>query len=248
MSSSSARADGDLVAETSAFAEVLTTTARAVTPECEPFQAVVLGNRVAVRQDPPTGIPLTVSGSPLLTLKADFGCSWDTRGRFLTIERSSFSVVAGTKSGHPLFRYEYLRNAQQVPAAHLHVHAHRDAVTYLMARTGASSARGRRRAASGADTVPALQDLHFPLGGHRFRPALEDVLEMLMDEFGVDHGPDARGVLREARARWRIIQTRAAARDAPEAAAECLRDLGYQVAPPQGRGHAGRGGERLRAL
>ena len=79
-----------------------------------------------------------------------------------------------------------------------------------------------------------MQDLHFPVGGHRFRPALEDVLEMLIDEFGVDKSGDTLERLQAARVRWRRTQTRAAARDAPGAAAESLRAMGYVVEPPSG--------------
>ena len=38
--------------------------------------------------------------------------------------------------------------------------------------------------------VPNISQLHFLVGGDRFRTALEVVLEMLIREFGVDHEPD----------------------------------------------------------
>ena len=74
-----------------------------------------------------------------------------------------------------------------MPAAHIHVHAHRDGLSHALGKTGSKTKRGKARAE--AREVPRMADLHFPVGGHRFRPCLEDVLEMLVTELGVDH-PD----------------------------------------------------------
>src|SRR5690242_21769004 len=82
---------------------------------------------------------------------------------------------------------------------------------------------------AGGDRIPQVSDLHFPLGGHRFRPCLEDVLEMLLDELGVDCPRDVRRVLAEGRERWRLKQVAASATDSPETAARVLRELGYQA-------------------
>lgn len=68
--------------------------------------------------------------------------------------------------------------------------------------------------------------------GIAFRPCLEDVLQMLILEFGLDTKPDWLAAVEKGRARWRDIQLRAAVRDAPESAAEDLRGLGYEVIPP----------------
>lgn len=214
------------------FADELTATVQAVSPQCLPFIATSVDKRVVVEQSPNVGIPLMVSENVLITLKVRFQCRWSDAGEFLTVDSSSISAFAGTSDRQPIFRYEYERGARTVPAAHLHVHAHRDAFTYTMAKAGMSTARGERRANS--DQVPSLQEIHFPLGGHRFRPSLEDVLEMLIDEFGVDHDESAREKLAQGRARWRLVQTRAAVRDAPATAADTLRDLGYHVELPEG--------------
>lgn len=79
----------------------------------------------------------------------------------------------------------------------------------------------------------SLQCLPF-VATSRFRPSLEDVLEMLIDEFDVDHDGQAREKLAQGRKRWRVVQTRAAVRDAPATAAETLRDLGYRIELPDG--------------
>ncbi|XKH56948.1 hypothetical protein LG293_01995 [Citricoccus nitrophenolicus] len=211
------------------FADDLTTTVQTVVPGSVPFTAKVVPERsvVSVKQEPGDGIVLTVDGKPHLLLKVSFRCSFDGHSRFLAVDSSRVHVFASVSPGQPLFRYEYERRASQVPAAHIQIHAHRDALTYVMTKSGAGARRGRRR--SDSEQVPLMQDLHFPVGGHRFRPALEDVLEMLIDEFGIDDAKDAREALHVGRQAWRQTQTKSAVRDDPQSAVEVLRQLGYEV-------------------
>ena len=198
-----------------------------------------VGERFAVRQAPDTGIPLSVQGNPLLTLKVDYKCRLDGHDRFLAVDVSNIKVFQGAvAAGEPLFRFEYVREPDDgVPAAHLQLHAHRDALTYVMTKCGTSTTRAKRRVSSGV--APRISELHFPMGGHRFRPCLEDVLEMLISELGVDHPRSARDALREGRMVWRRFQARSVVRDSPEEAIEVLRALGYAVTlndaahPPQ---------------
>jgi hypothetical protein len=77
-----------------------------------------------------------------------------------------------------------------------------------------------------------MAEVHFPLGGRRFRPALEDVLQMLVEEFGIEAVEGWEHRLQSAREAWRRSQIKAAIRDAPEDAAIALRELGYNIAPP----------------
>lgn len=211
------------------FADDLTRTVQAVVPGSAPFKAKVLPERsvVSVKQDPADGIVLTVDNRPHLLLKVSFDCSFDGQSRFLAVDSSEVHVFAYVSPRQPLFRYEYERRASQVPAAHIHVHAHRDALTYVMTKSGAGTTRGRRRTES--EQVPVMQELHFPVGGHRFRPALEDILEMLIDEFGIDNATDARDALQRGRQTWRQTQTKSAVRDDPQSAVEVLEGLGYEV-------------------
>ncbi|NMO88209.1 hypothetical protein [Actinomycetospora sp. TBRC 11914] len=74
-----------------------------------------------------------------------------------------------------------------------------------------------------------MSELHLPLGGPRFRPCLEDVLEMLVNEFGVECTPEGLTALRDAREQWRGVQLATATRDAPEHAIRALAELGYSV-------------------
>ncbi len=203
---------------------------------------------MAVEQEPNTGIALRVDGTPLLTLKVSMYLQRDSYGTFAAVEHSSLAVYQGARaSREPLFRYDYVRRPQsEIPDAHLQVHAHRDAVTYVMTQCGTGTTRGRRRAKS--SDVPQFSELHFPLGGHRFRPCLEDLLEMLVSEFGIDCTPAGREALRAGREHWRRQQTRSVVRDAPEEAAEILEEVfGYRIERPDGAAPASNLG-RLRAL
>ena len=233
-----------LVAEAQRFAADLTATVQAVVGgHVEAFGARALHRQgldhVSVRQEPRTGIPLTVDGAPLLNLTAEYYCVWDSPGQYLAVDESAVKVYAGAKAaGEPLFRYEYLRAATgDVPGAHVQIHGHRDALTFVMTRAGLGSPRGQRlagRVAQGA-AVPQMSDLHFPVGGSRFRPSLEDVLDMLVRELGVDHEKGWREALAVGRERWRRMQIRAVVRDAPGEAVAALQQLGYEVRLPDGR-------------
>lgn len=226
-----------LDSQASKFAADLSATVCALISGCEPFVHQALSgstDRFVVRQDPPTGIPLTVDGDRLLTLTVNYKCVWDSKSRFLVIEESSFKIYSGAEARRePLIRYEYVREQNsEHPSAHIHVHAHRDAITYAMSRSGPSSKTGKKRMHQSVGDFPTLGELHLPVGGPRFRPCLEDVLETLVLEFGVEHNPEGRHALKSGRAGWRRTQVQTVVRDAPEDAAEQLRRLGYMVAAP----------------
>ncbi|WP_282949085.1 hypothetical protein [Cellulomonas endometrii] len=188
---------------------------------------------VSVRQGPDDGIPLTVRGHVLLRLFLTYRCAWDHTRGFVAVRWSRLSVTA-EGFAEPLFRYDYDEASDgKVPAAHLNVHGHRDELVFAMMAAG-HRFRGRSRAASvRRGRVPRVSTLHFPLGGHRFRPALEDVLEMVVREFGLDARDDWEAAVVAGRERWRDVQLRAAVRDDPAAATAALVALGYAVTPPR---------------
>lgn len=198
--------------------------------EC-PFVATKDDNRLVVRPESERGISLLVKQEPLLTLLVDYYCEWDSDERYLRVEESSVKVYPlGAINKEPLFRYEYHRQPQgHVPCAHLQIHAHSDAFTHLLGWPGRHSRRARDRKDRGLSRFPTVSEFHFPLGGPRFRPALEDILEVLQEEFGLKTGENWLEVCRKSRTRWRRIQLAAAVRDSPETAAEELRRLGYEV-------------------
>ncbi len=232
-------ADDELRQEALTFASSLTETVRsALGQRVPPFRALAAPatSRLVVKQETPTGIELAVDGVVMLRLLVEFRCTWDHSGAFLAVDRSSIQVTAPQGGAEPLFRFDYNRDSSGVPSAHLQVYAHRDAVTYVMTACGERSRRGKRRSreAVAGRQMPRLGELHFPLGGSRYRPCLEDVLQMLIEELGVDREPGAREALAAGRTRWRRLQLAAAVRDSPETAAEALRVLGYTIETPEG--------------
>lgn len=217
-----------------AFAQQVSSIVSAFTGVEHTFKALARGQRLSIRHDDEAGdkdgIPLCDGDNVLLTLLLEYKCSWDTGGRYLRVESSSCAVYPLDRTREPLLRYEYEREPQgRVPCAHLQVHAHRDAFTHLLGWGGPHSKRARRREERGLTRTPSVSEFHFPLGGPRFRPALEDVLDVLAEEFGLETGSRWPRVRDEARAAWRRTQVAASVRDAPEEAVRVLRELGYTV-------------------
>jgi hypothetical protein len=77
-----------------------------------------------------------------------------------------------------------------------------------------------------------MSSLHFPVGGVRFRPCLEDVLAFLVREFGIDHQPQWETAIRDGREKWRRMQFGATIRDLQDEAADVLIKHGWTVAAP----------------
>lgn len=230
--------EGSLDEQARQFAESLTATVTAVVGECQPFIVTTVdgssgAQRVRVSQAPSTGVVLRSGGDPFLTLEAEYWGEWDHQQTFLRIDRSKITVFYRSKE--PLFRYEYEASlaAPNLPGAHLHVHEAPDVfglITSVLHLSGESTPRSKRRARNPSRVHQ--QDLHFPLGGPRFRPILEDVLHVLIEECGVDKEDGWEARLTLAREEWRLRQVAAAVRDAPDIAAGTLTRLGFTVTPP----------------
>lgn len=164
------------------------------------------------------GVPLCVNDVQLAWLRVNYLLRPDRMQQYLAVAGSKYWVVS-KKERSPLFRYDYRYEAATEPHSHIQLHAERGAVSHLLTRTGHTSPHD-------------LSTLRFPTGGSRFRPGLEDVLQFLIGDCGFDCLDGWKTAVKEHRARWRAIQTRAAARAMAQEAAEQLRELGYTVTPP----------------
>jgi hypothetical protein len=173
-------------------------------------------------------IPLSIGSVRQLNLRVEMFCDLNRAG-YLVVDKSSIVLELVKTRAAPLFRFEYEYRAYSgTPAAHLHVHAHRDEIVYL---TGLPTAqRPKQRAKRGR--MNTLDELHLPVGGHRFRPCLEDVLEFVVREFGIDTNDGWEQAIKNGRATWRRKQLNAAVTDAPDEAARTLQELGYAVTEP----------------
>ncbi|WP_147261939.1 hypothetical protein [Blastococcus sp. TF02A-26] len=145
----------------------------------------------------------------------------DRSGTYLKTVRSDFAVKS-TLDRTPLIRLDYRADMGRAPSSHWQVHAERGAFSHLLARANAvdSSRVGKPH---------DLSSLHIPVGGERFRPCLEDLLQFLVQECGVDRRAGWLDVIERGRELWRHRQLRATVRDAQEETAQVLRDLGWAV-------------------
>lgn len=218
------------------FADELTETLRGVLSGAPQFRAFLTNSRFWVvpadEERQQKLIPLSINGRPRLALDVSLHCYWDTEQAFLAVDQSQIKLhYHGRSLGVPLLRYEYDRRwTAHPPGAHLHVHAHRDEIAYLLrlAEGGKPAERLKK------DKLPQLAEMHLTVGGHRFRPCFEDVLGMIIREFDVDVAEGWEAIIERGVQRWRETQLRAAVRDLPEEAAGVLSALGWSVAPPAG--------------
>lgn len=227
-------AEASLDEKATAFADTLTALTRGVLGEDSPrFAALNVDTRIQVApltvDNKIERIPVRINGESCLSLHVQHLCCWDTAGAYLATDRADVKVFFDG-SAEPLLRYEYVRGSRNPPGAHLQVHAHRDEMAYLLRL--AEKKKGRPAEQLRKGKLPRLSEIHFPVGGHRFRPALEDVLALLAREFAIDVQPNWMKVVEQETREWRLLQLRSAVRDAHEAAAETLRELGYKVEPP----------------
>lgn len=178
------------------------------------------------------GVPLFASGERLAWLRVDVLCRLDATSEFLAVDKSKIWIVADVDAT-PIFRFEYLYDAQWVPHSHIQVHGERGALAHLLSQTGHPRPH-------------SMSALHLPTGGSRFRPNLEDVLQFLISDCRFDSLPTWESAVERERAEWRRVQTRTACRALPEEAAAQLVKMGYSVTAPAG-GHPESGAKALAA-
>lgn len=189
------------------------------------------GERYIVRPDGDSvserRLPVFVDGDHLADLGVSLYLDLDRSGRFLKTVRSDL-VLHSVLDRTPLVRLDYRSDMRSAPSAHWQIHAERGSFTHLLAH---SHRHGR------VNRPHDLSSLHFPVGGERFRPCLEDVLQFLVQECGVDHHDTWEAAVSAGRARWRQRQLRSTVRDLPAEAADALRDLGWTVDAPSDSGN-----------
>jgi hypothetical protein len=110
-----------------------------------------------------------------------------------------------------LLHYDYERHKSDgYPEAHLQVCADPHGWPELC-----QASRGHDR---------PFERLHLPVGGRRYRPGLEDLVEFLITEEIAEGRPDAQKVIDESRGRFLEKQLRAAIRRRPDVALDVLRE------------------------
>lgn len=151
----------------------------------------------------------------------------DRKKQFLKVLSSKFELRVHTAPG---IRFEFESTYNRKPAAHVHFSGIGGLLSPALMRNYASQTGRKKKEFRHGE----ISKLHFPVGGHRFRPSLEDFLYFVIEECGflALEGWETR--LRKTREVWLDTQLRAAVRDHPEVAAESLTAMGYVVKPPDG--------------
>lgn len=169
-------------------------------------------------------IPLYVAGARIADLTLALYLALDRHGRYLKTVQSNVTVTS-VLDKLPLVRLEYDSDMRTEPVAHWQIHAERGAFSHLLTR---ANLHRPKRVSKPHD----LSSLHIPVGGERFRPCLEDVLQFLVLDCGVDHQEGWQAYVERGREEWRRRQLGSAVRDVPTEAARVLRELGWAVTPP----------------
>lgn len=185
----------------------------------DPHNRAVIGYKIGKNNLLGEAIPLTTHGSQA-PLHLDFlhTLDLDDSGEFLTTDRSTYTLRADDAST-PIITYDFVREPpNRYPEAHIHVHGRSDALQRMLDSCGL---RGRKPA-----------DLHIPVGGRRFRPCLEDIIEFCILEELVTPRNGWREALERGRRDYHDQQLRAAVRRFPTQAAEVLRNEGWRVTRP----------------
>jgi hypothetical protein len=138
----------------------------------------------------------------------------DAENQYMTVVSSFVGIYAADDLTTALCHYDYERDKTHgYPEAHLQVEAESAALNSWRLTEGGSK---------------DLVDLHFPVGGRRYRPALEDIIEFLVVEKLAKPRPGWDAALNQSRDRFRSRQLRAAIRRDLETATEAVREFTEQ--------------------
>lgn len=196
------------------------------------------GGRTAyiIKQRDEGGIPLSSGGKVVLKLQYNFQCSCRDEGAWLQVDKSSIMLMCAPDYA-PLMHYDYFRaDTHNIPAAHINIHGSNDSATRLMLSCGSGTrGKNRRKKFVNEGIFPTFSALHFPVGGERLRPGIEDVLQMAAYEFDIDMKDGWLDAINNSRAEYRRRQVAALVREFPDIAYETLRNEGYdlQSTPPR---------------
>lgn len=172
----------------------------------------------------PAGLPLSCNGVELAHWTFLIFAELSDDG-FLKFDRARISMTPKFEDS-PVMRLEYENRTTAPPVSHWQFHAERGSLSFILART---HTRGRS-----ADVPMSLSALHFPTGGRRFRPGIEDFIQFLVQECGFDALPGWKRAVEDGREIARRFQVRTVVRDHQVEAAEVLKERGWKVTPPEG--------------
>ena len=194
-----------------------------ISPTIIPGESKALLGRGVTRNNlTPQSIPLSRNrNNAKVHLTYTHWCGLDDHDTRLATLVSTMNLYASEEISNEslLMGIDYTRDPQnEFPRAHIHVAGERDDLDAIYL----GNARKRR----------TLRQLHLPVGGSRYRPTLEDLLEFVILEEMAKPGSEWEQAIAKHRGRWQDLQLRAAVRNNPTEAAEELIAAGWKVAPP----------------
>lgn len=143
----------------------------------------------------PEGFPVRINKkAPRLWMNLSYQVRLDGEQRYLTVHKSYCGIFSDEGLQTCLCHFDYEREKEQYTGAHVQVYGDSAALKALN-RAG--------------DEKRPLEKLHFPVGGKRFRPCLEDVIEFLIAERLADGHEGWQHVVEDGRARFQRNQLRA---------------------------------------
>ena len=160
----------------------------------------ILGNRLSKETMTAERFPLRPRAPKAeLWMDVSFQLRLDAEREHLMVHKSFFGVFGAKDAKHGLFHYDYERDkADGYPDAHLQVDAQSELFDTLNDPK--------------VDAGRSLAQLHFPVGGKRFRPCLEDIIEFLVVERLVEARDGYEKTLEVGREGFRKNQLMAAMR------------------------------------
>ncbi|WP_173077968.1 hypothetical protein [Phytohabitans rumicis] len=180
-----------------------------------PAGHVTIGTGVTARSAKPIPVGLTIDGTqPRCWLRVEY-IAWLKEG-YLTVRESVFTLSADPYGREEVFHYDYERDKHErdgYTEAHLQIVGESPPMKTLLTTAGRSK--------------DPMAKLHFPVGGRRYRPSLEDVIEFLVNERLVRARDGWQKVLDASREEFRDRQLCAAIGFRPDVAIGELQRLGH---------------------
>lgn len=164
---------------------------------------------------------LTINGHQRASISAAYRMCANSTGEHLAVDSSAFKIeYRSTKRPVPIVRFEYDRHARNKPASHFQFHADSVPLGILLVRAGCH------------DKAVEQSKVHYPMGGPRFRVCLEDIIELVIREFGAESQPGWEHVVQQGRKNYRAIQEETVIRQHLPRAITMLENMGYTITPP----------------
>lgn len=163
----------------------------------------------------PEGFPVRIDKKHArLWMNLSYQVHLDHEQKYLTVSKSYCGIFSDEDLKTALCHFDFEREKEHYTAAHLQVYGQSAALEALN-RDG--------------DRKRSLDKIHFPVGGKRFRPSLEDVIEFLVNERLADAREGWEQVVEEGRNRFHRSQLRAAMRRETALVEEFMRDQEKQA-------------------